>query len=330
MDDIYSAMFGDDMGEQKASAQALAAALRGQRGLGQAFQLHPLLAQQGSALVQDAQAQQKGFGDLAQNSQQGRFQQLLQQNRAAAEMEMQKQRAADEMVLQGSRDAAAMKRLRAEMGGKASKADHEDWKTVDTDKGLMLFNPRTSELRAPPTTDGQPLLSAATAEKQKADAGKKASQVVEVEDRFQQIKDRIGSVRQRIKDDGTWELFGPHNDLINQELSDIAVDMAKVKDPTGVARPGDVEIEMKTLPAPGLSRSNDSALQLLDNYERNLETRRAGAYKVRGLQLPGAKREPAGNVDLTSGKVRIKDKTTGRMGWAPSRNEIPEGAEEVK
>lgn len=123
--------------------------------------------------------------------------------------------------------------------------------------------------------------------------------VTEVEDRFRNMKNNISRVRQSIKDKGTTEWFGEHNQELEGLLDDIATDDAKLKDPSSIARPAEVEQARRALPAIGGSgvsnNTNSTALKLLDQYEKRLEYRRKSAYEVRGIGIPTTRQDAAAN-----------------------------------
>lgn len=148
----------------------------------------------------------------------------------------------------------------------------------------------------------------------------------EVEDRKQNIKDNIALVRDMVKESGTVELMGSHNEDLNRRIDAIAVDMAKLTDPKSVARPAEVEMFRKGLfggGSQGMKLSNKSALSILDNFENEIESRARHAYKVRGFSQPnedgttvttsGNKAAPAQETverKTKDGKIAIFDKVT--------------------
>lgn len=165
---------------------------------------------------------------------------------------------------------------------------------------------------------------AAEEAKAKAAADKKAQSVLEIEDRYQNIKDRVEGLRTLINENGTYELVGPHNELMTQKLNDIAVDTAKLVDPGSVARESDINLAKKSLPGVGVRQSNATALKLLQEFETDMGKRRANAYKVRGLDLPGGN---AGGGVVAAPK-RIRD-ASGRTGTWDGVSPLPPGVEVI-
>lgn len=108
-----------------------------------------------------------------------------------------------------------------------------------------------------------------------------------VEERARNMKTRIGELKTLVSDKGTFETFGAHEEKLEAAVQDIAVDYAKLLDPGSVAREGEVAMARKLLFEPGtLKKSNKTVLEVLSNFERNLENRRLEAYRVRGLPPP--------------------------------------------
>jgi hypothetical protein len=150
----------------------------------------------------------------------------------------------------------------------------------------------------------------------------------EVEDRKQNIKDNIELVRKMVKDKGTAETFGSHNEDLNRRIDTIAVDMAKLTDPKSVARPAEVEMFKKGLfggGAAGMNLTNQSALDILKNFESEVESRADHAYKVRGFDSP--------NQDGTPLTTPSTGKTIAKKQYSPSRNQTKviysDGTEEI-
>lgn len=141
----------------------------------------------------------------------------------------------------------------------------------------------------------------------------------EVSDRHANIKRELGNLRRMVKDDGTWEMVGPHNATLDQKLTAIATDYAKLSDPESIARPGEVEQAKKMLFEVGLGTKNSTADQILQNFEGMVDDRLKTAYQVRGVQAPNA---PA---SAASGAPRKQ--------YSPSRNQTriiyPDGRVEV-
>ncbi len=163
-------------------------------------------------------------------------------------------------------------------------------------------------------------IMAARENREKTDAAgeKKKAGMYELEDRFSNIKDRIKQVRTMLDEDGSYELFGSHNDVLSGLLNEIATDQAKVMDPSSVARESEVKAARQNLPNVAvLGQTNDTALEILKKYEENLDKRRESAYKVRGLQMPASAK-------------RVRDPKTGKEGDWDGVSPLPPGVEVVQ
>jgi hypothetical protein len=117
----------------------------------------------------------------------------------------------------------------------------------------------------------------------------------EVEDRRRNIMDNINLVKQAVKEKGTTELFGSHNENLQRMIDAIAVDMAKLADPSSVARPSEVEMFKRGLfesGTGGLKLTNKTALDIMDKFTAEVDKRAANAYKVRGIS-PNNEKTPA-------------------------------------
>lgn len=115
---------------------------------------------------------------------------------------------------------------------------------------------------------------------------KQKEAVTEVEARKRSVESNIEKLKNLINEYGTYEAFGPENDILDALSSDIATDMAKLKDPTSTARESEVKAEMKNLVESGLFQRNSSAQAKLDALKERLNERVKNAYEVRGLAQP--------------------------------------------
>lgn len=89
--------------------------------------------------------------------------------------------------------------------------------------------------------------------------------------RYDNINANLNELEDMIKTKGTYEMFGPHNDIMGSKLYQIAVDYAKVVDPASVAREGEVKAAEKyMLPIQGLGTKNSTALALIQKYKDDL------------------------------------------------------------
>jgi len=131
---------------------------------------------------------------------------------------------------------------------------------------------------------------------------KKKASLVEVEDRRRNIEDNLTLLEKMIDEDGTYEVFGSHNADLERRVDMIATDMAKLADPTSVARPAEVELFKKGLVQATMNPanlSNGTALKVLKNFRGELDSRVANAYKIREAADPGPMQARGGGGSLT-------------------------------
>jgi hypothetical protein len=124
------------------------------------------------------------------------------------------------------------------------------------------------------------------AEKEKAASEKKMATMYEIEDRRKNILDNLKLLNDQIDEYGTYEMFGPQNENMNRRIENIATDMAKLSDPSSVARPSEVEGFKKGLIEAGIGKSNSTAKQILKDFESEVQSRANNAYKIRGVEMP--------------------------------------------
>lgn len=126
------------------------------------------------------------------------------------------------------------------------------------------------------------------AEKAEVRNEKKKTAMTEVEDRRRNIEDNLTLLEKMIQDNGTYEMFGSHNADMDRRVEMIATDMAKLADPSSVARPSEVEAFKKGLiSSSATNMRNSTALDILKNFRGEIGKRAENAYKVRGLENPG-------------------------------------------
>ena len=107
---------------------------------------------------------------------------------------------------------------------------------------------------------------------------------VELNSRVTNIQSNIDKLKGIIGKTGTFEMFGPESDTMDQVIQDIAVDYAKMVDPESVARESEVESAKKMLNVKGLGTRNSTALTSLDEFRDQLETRVNSRRSAQGLQ----------------------------------------------
>jgi hypothetical protein len=128
----------------------------------------------------------------------------------------------------------------------------------------------------------------------KANTEKKTTLLNEIEDRRTNINQNLDVLDKMIQENGTWELTGSHNQDMDRLVDAIATDMAKLQDPSSVARPSEVEAVKANLVKSGFGNQNATAQDIIKNFKTEVERRADGAYKIRGIDKPGAKAAPAG------------------------------------
>jgi hypothetical protein len=134
---------------------------------------------------------------------------------------------------------------------------------------------------------------------------KKQQQVLEVDGFSANIKRNIRLVKEQIAKSGTFELTGPEGAIITRRLNDIAIDLAKLKDPTSVARETEVESERRSLVDTGFLGAftrDETAQAVLDALDADVDRRREEAYLVRGLDMAAPTR-PATAADADAAEL---------------------------
>lgn len=135
---------------------------------------------------------------------------------------------------------------------------------------------------------------------------KKKQQMHEIEDRRQNINASLDALDKMIEEDGTWEAFGSHNQDLDRLIESVATDMAKLQDPQSVARPQEVEMIKKSLVQSGFQNANSTARDILKNFKGEVARRADGAYKVRGLDIPGQGGQALPETKVVGGKTYQK------------------------
>jgi hypothetical protein len=86
--------------------------------------------------------------------------------------------------------------------------------------------------------------------------------------------------------------------------------MAKLADPSSVARPSEVEAFKKgLLQANMASMTNDTALTILKNFRAEVNKRADNAYKIRGIENPNKATQvnPQGNDVINGLQLPLED-----------------------
>ena len=129
------------------------------------------------------------------------------------------------------------------------------------------------------------LLRMSMGEKLAAKNDKTKQSMLELQDRYANIKDSLKVLKNYVDEYGTQEIIGSENEQMMQLVDTIATDMAKLMDPTSVARPSEVESAKKMLFSPGFWKREDSVKSTIDSFDALLDSRLKNAYNIRGLQI---------------------------------------------
>lgn len=263
MEDIYKLFAGSEPDAQQ-EAMAMAAALRrkkqgadGTLGLSQLASLgqNPLLA------------------GLAQSSM-----------GAAGQM------GADVRQGQNMLGQAGQFRLQQAMAAQRQRQDDEAWherNAITSKQALQRAHVMAGlNAKARDEADGR------TREKEERAAKSKAEQqVVEIEDRARGAERSLTEMEKLIADKGVFEVGGAHNAQLQGAITAYVTDIAKLRDPGGVVRKDDVDLEMRGMFPTGIMgalSSDATAREVIGTLRRRLAERRAEAFKVRGLRPPAS------------------------------------------
>jgi hypothetical protein len=146
--------------------------------------------------------------------------------------------------------------------------------------------------------------------------------MVTIEDRRRNIKDNLALLKKQVQEKGTYEMFGSHNADIERRIDQIATDMAKLTDPNSVARPSEVEMFKRGLFEPGLGVRNSTALNILDNFESEVDKRADNAYNLRGVENPEGRTQEAGS------QFPMKVRKDGKVATVNNKEELEEAKQE--
>lgn len=124
-----------------------------------------------------------------------------------------------------------------------------------------------------------------------AEKGEKNKQAMnEINDRYTNMKSNISELKKLIDQTGGGDITGSENKAMDQYIEAIATDMAKLVDPSSVARESEVASFKRMLFEPGVLNNlftRGSTIQkTVQNFENMLDKRLDTAYKVRGLEKP--------------------------------------------
>jgi hypothetical protein len=117
-----------------------------------------------------------------------------------------------------------------------------------------------------------------------AEKKKQREQMVEIRDRSNNIQRNLAELEKLIDEEGTYNVVGAHNKKLASKIYQIAVDTAKLVDPSSVAREGEVASAQKHMlfePSPFIR--NSTAKELIEEFRRSAAARLKSAYDVRGI-----------------------------------------------
>lgn len=192
----------------------------------------------------------------------------------------------------------AYKRRLADAKGKTP----QELANIEADTQLKVAQAWSAKNRP---SEAQEKARARADEKSLLSKEKKMASLNEVEDRRRNIEDNLDLVEAMIKDKGTYEVLGSHNADLDRRIDMIATDMAKLADPSSVARPSEVEMFKKGLVSSGLGTKNSTALDLIKNFRSEVNQRAENAYQVRGLGdlVKSTRERPQQNAQDNSNKT---------------------------
>lgn len=111
------------------------------------------------------------------------------------------------------------------------------------------------------------------------------------------IRSQLAALRDLIKENGTQELTGTYQDDVASITNSLATDLAKLRDPTTGVIGNESVREARTLFTPGYGQLDSTALQRLDNLEKQLDSRQQNAYRMIDERMTGqraARRQATG------------------------------------
>lgn len=161
---------------------------------------------------------------------------------------------------------------------KQQAASDEDFRQ----KQLQMQDTQRRDLAAQARADRASAQQQKIGEKQQA----KQQSMNEIADRYINIKDSLGNLKNLVSTYGTSKMFGPEEKQMNQYIQSLATDMAKLVDPNSVARETEVESFKKMLFEPGFWQRESSVQGVLDNFGKIVDKRLKSAYEIRGLEQP--------------------------------------------
>lgn len=171
--------------------------------------------------------------------------------------------------------------------------------------GLIKLTPEAEEMRNLELKIKREQLNSAKSAKTKTPAIIKNQK--EFSSRLGSILSEAEKVKALIKDDGTFELTGPHEKKLQQKLDSIAIDAAKLFDPESVARESEVAAFRKMLFEPGsMFTRNQTASETMDAFKSMIADRAKRQADLENMP------EFSGQIDKLLGSRKSEEKPS----WA--------------
>lgn len=110
--------------------------------------------------------------------------------------------------------------------------------------------------------------------------------------RYNNLQKNAAKLKELVQKHGTMELTGAAGDQMDSLVYDMAVDYAKLVDPESIAREGEVAAAQKYMLGfrkfGGATTTNQTALEQIDNYAANLDSRLGSLAEATGQELPAS------------------------------------------
>jgi hypothetical protein len=200
-----------------------------------------------------------------------------------------------------------------EFDRRADKAEERLRTRPKTDSGSELNELKLKKAREEAAERKKPFSDTRAAEELRFKTGLKTKHAPTLAKAEKESMSRLGSITsvgdelvKQIEDKGTFETFGAHNQTLAQKVDSMAIDAAKLFDPSSVARPSEVEAFKGMLFEPGtLTMRNETAIDTVNAFKKLVKDR--------------ARREAATSTDpafkkrmqaiIAGGTFSIDDKT---------------------
>lgn len=140
--------------------------------------------------------------------------------------------------------------------------------------------------------------------KQTPAQAKQAQTDKEVQYRVNSINSALDRLEENVKNNGTFEMFGPASSDMDSDLYNVALDYAKLVDPDSVAREGEVAAAQKyMLPIKGLWVKNSTAKDIIKQMKDKVAKRAADMKNQAEAVGNGKPQAPHGDRVEQDGKI---------------------------